>query len=105
MDSISLVQYFDSSSSYLNVRITERGHPRTTFFENFRTRTGPGRPRTRTGTRTSIFENFSDKDGQDGDENVRGRKWSEILGTSEDEDGEDVDALRRPGLKFMFELP
>ena len=27
----------------------------------------------------------------------RGRQFSEISGTSEDEDGEDVDVLRRPG--------
>ena len=43
-----------------------------------------------------------DEDGQDedrdGDEDVRGRQFSEISGTSEDEDGEDVDVLRRPGL-------
>ena len=41
-----------------------------------------------------------DEDGQDedrdGDEDVRGRQFSEISGTSEDEDGEDVDVLRRP---------
>ena len=52
------------------------------------------------GTRTGIFENFLDEDGQDedrdGDEDVRGRQFSEISGTSEDEDGEDVDVLRRP---------
>ena len=41
-----------------------------------------------------------DEDGQDedrdGDEDVRGRQFSEISGTSEDDDGEDVDVLRRP---------
>ena len=41
-----------------------------------------------------------DEDGQDedrdGDEDVRGRQFSKISGTSEDEDGEDVDVLRRP---------
>ena len=45
------------------------------------------------------FEIILDEDGQDedGDEDVRGRQFSEISGTSEDEDSEDVDVLRRPG--------
>ena len=49
-----------------------------------------------------------DEDGQDedrdGDEDVRGRQFSEISGTSEDEDGEDVDVLRRPGHDKTDEL-
>ena len=49
--------------------------------------------RNKTGTRTSMFENFSDED-RDGDENVRGRQFSEIFGTSEDQND---DVLRRPG--------
>ena len=63
--------------------------------------------RSRTGTRTSEdhdFREFLDEDGQDEDQNRefpdyfgRGRgQFSEISGTSEDEDGEDVDVLRRP---------
>ena len=71
-----------------------------------------GRPRTRTsgtrfgtGTRTPEdvkFWEFWDADVQDEDrdedEDVRGRQISKIVGTSEDEDGEDVDVLRRPGV-------
>ena len=53
-----------------------------------------------------IFEIFLDEDGQDedrdGDEDVRGRQFSEISGTSEDEDGEDVDVLRRPDPNHSF---
>jgi len=36
---------------------------------------------------------------QDGDEEVRGRHFLELLGTSED-----VDVLRRPDWKFQFEI-
>ena len=32
----------------------------------------------------------------DGDEDVRGRQISKIVGTFQDEDGEDVDVLRMP---------
>ena len=46
-----------------------------------------------------------DEDGQDEDrdgvEDVRGRQFSKISGTSEDEDGEDVDVLRRPALVMI----
>ena len=56
-------------------------------------RDGP-RPRRPGGRpRTGNFEIISD-------ENGRGRQFSEISRTSEDEDGEDVDVLRRPGLKI-----
>jgi len=64
-----------------------------------RRRTRTSRTAIGTGTRTSEdhdFREFLDED-QDGDEDVRGRQFSEISGTSEDEDGEDVDILRRPG--------
>ena len=46
-----------------------------------------------------------DEDGQDedrdGDEDVRGRQISKKIGTSEDEDGEDVDVLRRPDVEWI----
>jgi len=45
--------------------------------------------------RTRIIENFLDED-------VRGRQFLEISGTSEDEDGEDVDVLRRPARVIHF---
>ena len=67
------------------------------------------RTRTRAGTRTSEdhdFRDFLDEDDQGayqhGDEGVRGRRFSEISGTSKDEDGEEVDVLRRPGLNTLI---
>ena len=65
----------------------------------------------RAGTRTSKdhdFREFLDEDcheeDQDGDENVRGRQFSRISGTSEDEDGEDVDVLRKPALSLELRI-
>ena len=55
-------------------------------------RTRTSRTRNRTGTRTSICDNFLNEDGQDGDR---------------DKDGEDVNVLRRPdgdGNKIAFEV-
>ena len=89
------------------------GRPRTTVFI--------GGSRTRmawTGTRKSEdydFREFLDEDGQDEDQDGdvnsreffgRGRELSEISGTSEDEDGGDVDVLRRPGrlLSYLYVL-
>ena len=71
-----------------------------------------------TGTRKSEdydFREFLDEDGQDEDQDGdvnsreffgRGRELSEISGTSEDEDGGDVDVLRRPGrlLSYLYVL-
>ena len=57
---------------------------------------GQGRPRT---TNFSDFWTTEDEDVEDRDENVRGRRFSKNCGTSGDED---VDVLRRPGLKLNF---
>ena len=87
---------------YAKTNVLRRARPgasQVNYFTESHPEQGRGRPgrgsgRGRGRPRTGIFENFSDED-------VRGRQFSEISGTSEDEDGEDVDVLRRPDLEAI----
>ena len=63
------------------------------------------RTRTSEDTVFSLHRASNDADVQDedrdGDEDIRGRQITINVGTSEDEDGEDVDVLRRPDHKII----